>query len=83
MQEVLAPFALDNLNCSGTEASILDCPGAMGGMPSFGSPSFEGSVVIYNTPVGPSPGCDPILASYAFVACGITNGPGNSNSRLK
>jgi len=51
-------------------------PGAMGGMPSFGGPSFEGSVVIYNTPVGPSPGCDPFLASYAFVACGMTDGPG-------
>ena len=76
VQEVLAPFVLDNLNCSGVETAILDCPGAMGGMPSFASPVFDGSVFIYNTPAGPSPGCDPFLASYAFVACGMTDGPG-------
>ena len=76
VQEVLAPFVLDHLNCSGVETSILDCPGAMGGMPTFASPVYDGSVVIYNSPAGPSPGCDPFLASYAFVACGMTDGPG-------
>jgi len=76
MQEVLAPFVLDNLNCSGVETSILECPGAMGGMPTFGDPSFDGSVIIYNSNGGAPPGCDPFLASYAFVACGMTDGPG-------
>ena len=79
VQEVLAPFVLDNLNCSGTETTILDCPGAMGGMPSFASPVFDGSVFVYNAPSGQPPGCDPFLASYAFVACGMTDGPGRSS----
>ena len=80
VQGVLAPFVMDNLNCSGAETAILDCPGAMGGMPTFASPVFDGSVFIYNTPGGQPPGCDPFLASYAFVACGMTDGPGRLSS---
>lgn len=63
--QVLAPFVLDNLNCTGSEERLLDCPGATG-------QPYDDYVNEYRI-VG---NCDPLGGTYAFVACGTEVGPG-------
>lgn len=81
VQDVTAPFVLENLNCSGTEASLLDCPGVMqqGTYDAYGDydpytyNSFEYTYTYYDEPTT----CDQTQrSSFAFVACGMTDGPG-------
>lgn len=84
LQDVMAPFVLENLNCSGSEASLLDCPGVSGAT-TFGFSGYDadadGAQLFTYAYLQISGGvdfaaCDPLQGSYAFVACGMTDGPG-------
>eukprot|EP00892_Ulva_mutabilis_P012288 jgi/Ulvmu1/9431/UM051_0059.1 len=69
-QEVIAPFVLENLDCSGMEARLLDCPGVMEESYPFTQPPYTyGSRSDVRS-------CRPMEGGYAYVACGMTAGPG-------
>lgn len=59
VQEVRAPMVLQNLDCSGGEARLLDCPGVMGDYIDADEYAQVSTFV-----------CDPASATYAVVACG-------------
>lgn len=73
LQGLRAPFVLENLNCSGTEERLLDCPGVMVDDP-YG-PFYEYYGNVYQYGRFPSV-CDPLLGTYTIVACGNEIGPG-------
>lgn len=72
MQEVLAPFVIENLGCAGDEATLLDCPVAAVADGARGAERY-----LYDDQ-GPD-GCAPFRASrtdslagsFAFVACSL------------
>lgn len=64
MQDILAPMVLENLECSGTEARLVDCPRI----------SAEAEADADYTSDTQSVRCDPLRPNYAFVACGTTSG---------
>lgn len=78
MQDVVAPFVLENLNCSGTETTLLECPGARppADIISYSDytsyPEYTYNYLSLSNPAA----CDPLEGTYAFVACGMTDGPG-------
>ena len=65
MQDILAPMVLENLECIGTEARLVDCPRI----------SPEAVADDDYSSYTQSSRCDPLQANYAFVACGTTSGP--------
>ena len=75
MQEVVAPFALENLGCTGNESRLLDCPVRDVG----GSRSTDYRYYDYAT----ADSCDPASDSYAFVACGVSSAAGVPTPTLR
>ena len=71
MQAILAPMVLENLNCTGTEERIIDCP-----VSQDDDYAFDPDYVYVYSAVNTNDGCDPLQATYAFVACGTATGPG-------
>ena len=67
LQGTLAPLVLENLNCTGKEERLVDCP-----VLQDDGTEYNGDAYIYNG----DDGCDPLQATYAFVACSNTTGPG-------
>ena len=75
-QEVVAPFVLENLGCSGDEAGLLDCP-------VFDSdtvtPSYDYNGDVYFRDYTNSRTCDPTAGgggTFARVACGTSSSAG-------
>lgn len=73
-QEERAPFALENLSCSGDEASLLDCPvfllseepaAALDYIFYYQSRVYEGSGT-----------CDHATSTFAEVVCGVADAAG-------
>lgn len=77
MQGVLAPFVLENLNCTGAEERLVDCPGALSTIFDNAYGDYYGYLPYtqLRTVVGT---CDPLQGTYVFVACGTLTGPGSS-----
>ena len=75
MQELFAPFVLENLDCDGSEERLVDCPGAMVERSYPGDPNAYSTA--YEVAVRVS-GCENTVTSAAslFVACGTLSGPG-------
>ena len=67
VQDVVAPFALENLGCSGNETRLVDCPVAV--------PPAEGDYSFYD--YGQAV-CDPYRGTFARVACGSSQDAGAS-----
>lgn len=74
LQGVIAPFMLENINCTGSEERLVDCPAVAR------IPFYEYSPEDYTyefTYGGDTPNfCNFFEGSFAFVACGATSGPG-------
>ena len=79
LQSVLAPMVLENLNCTGAEARLVDCPGIMIETETvysdYNLADIQASFTYYG---GGEPVCDPLLGTFAYVACGTQTGPGVS-----
>lgn len=75
MQDVIAPFVLENLNCTGSEARLVDCPVATD--VSFYNPAPD-DYMYYSTYIRTTLPlfCNFRDGNFAFVACGATSGPG-------
>ena len=65
----MAPIVLENLECDGTEARLVDCPRISA------ETAAEYEYSPYNIDGNTNNRCDPLLPNYAFVACGTTSGP--------
>lgn len=73
---MLAPFVLENLNCTGTEAMLVDCPVAT---------DISDTTIQFNS-AGPQEyfymrnfdmtSCDFFDGTFPFVACGSVSGQG-------
>lgn len=68
MQAELAPFALENLGCAGSESRLLDCPvhDPTQSIDREGDPRFFDYFAEYSN----AGTCDPYRSNYARVACG-------------
>ena len=64
-------MVLENLNCTGTEERLIDCPVSQDADYGFDPGYFD-----VDSPFPIGSGCDPLRATYAFVACGTATGPG-------
>lgn len=71
MQDIIAPFVLENLNCTGTEARLVDCPGA-----GATEAEYTDYRYLYQFTGGSLGGCDPVADFPAAVSCGTLTGPG-------
>ena len=72
-QEVLAPFALENLGCSGDEARLVDCPV----FDSDAATTFDNSDYFGDNTNSRT--CDPTAGgggTFARVACGTSSSAG-------
>ena len=74
--EVVAPFVLENLGCSGDEARLLDCPvfDSDTVTPAYDSSGFD----YFEDYINPET-CDPIAGgggTFARVACGTSSSAG-------
>ena len=67
VQDVVAPFALENLGCSGNETRLLDCPIAVPLAEGVDTGSFND----YTQAV-----CDPYRENFVRVACGSSQDAG-------
>lgn len=84
VQNVLAPMVLENLNCSGTEPRLVDCPGDMDEFETAYSDYDVRDIRLGFTYFGVlSTYCDPLQGTYAFVACGTLPSPGALPLRLQ
>ena len=75
-QEVVAPFVLENLGCSGDEARLLDCPVFDR---DTATPALDDSVYDYFLDNVNSETCDPTDfdgGTFARVACGTSSSAG-------
>ena len=66
MQDVRAPFVLENLECSGTEERLLDCPG-----PTLDDAPYPAQDYTYYDTEYDDRLCSAGGSNYAFVACGM------------
>ena len=76
VQEVVAPFVLENLGCSGDEARLLDCPVFDS---DTATPALDYSGYDYFRDYTNSDICDPTAAgggTFARVACGTSSSAG-------
>lgn len=71
MQAVLAPFVLENVECTGAEQRLIDCP--VDDDDSEYQIVFDSRDYAYSNSAL-SPTCEPFGLSYAFVACGGDSG---------
>eukprot|EP00892_Ulva_mutabilis_P002374 jgi/Ulvmu1/12137/UM084_0064.1 len=70
LQEIQAPFVMENLACTGAEARLVDCP------VDENDQEYQNGFGLDYSYSGSSPGsCEPFGQSYAFVACGASAGP--------
>lgn len=80
LQGIRAPMVLENLDCSGTEMKLVDCPGAMDDVETvytdYGVSAIRYSFVYYGEF---HTYCDPARGTYAFVACGQATESGASS----
>lgn len=79
VQDVIAPFVLENLNCTGAEARLLDCPGVMEELTYdyyTNDPNYPYGRYTYIYGSVQFRRCDPLQGAYTFVACGMMEGPG-------
>lgn len=74
MQDVVAPIVLDNLNCTGTEPRLVDCPAPVEDDYNLFRPGFDYTYTYSYLVNSRSPGCDAVLGTYAVVACGTESG---------
>ena len=75
-QEVVAPFVLENLGCSGDEARLLDCPVFDS---DTATPAVDDSIYDYSRDSINSGTCDPFAGgggTFARVACGTSSSAG-------
>ena len=70
VQAIVAPFALENLGCTGLEERLLDCPVAE--RSDYRSEFNIASDPDYYT----LDSCDPFTGSYVQVACGNSSAGG-------
>ena len=69
VQEIQAPFVLENLACSGAEQRLVDCP--------LDETNSDYASVYNDYGYSRIPNqCEPFAQSYAFVACGSPPAPG-------
>eukprot|EP00892_Ulva_mutabilis_P007273 jgi/Ulvmu1/4918/UM202_0003.1 len=82
-QDILAPFALENVNCTGSEARLVDCPVATGAT-IFGDGAEDApGEYTYRYDYDDSPICEFLRGgTFAFVACGMSTGPEWGDLRL-
>eukprot|EP00892_Ulva_mutabilis_P004969 jgi/Ulvmu1/2844/UM144_0009.1 len=74
IKEIIAPYVLENLNCTGSETRLVDCPVATGNLDTPGDYRYEYDV---------SPFCEVLNGGrFAFVACGTLVGPAEGELRL-
>lgn len=71
VQELLAPFLLENVACTGAEVRLIDCQLFTG---TRLEPDYRFDYR-YSTIQDPADGCDPHGPKYAFVACGTLAQP--------
>ena len=76
MQEVVAPFALENLGCDGTEARLVDCPVVDIDEATAPTSYVFTSDYQYFQDYTNSAACDPFTDSYARIACGTSSAAG-------
>ena len=76
LQEIVAPFALENLGCLGTEARLLDCPAANETIRDDGDYNYR--FFVYTTPAD----CDPYSGTFAQVSCGTSEAAGVGQGAL-
>eukprot|EP00892_Ulva_mutabilis_P012292 jgi/Ulvmu1/9435/UM051_0063.1 len=81
LQEIIAPFVLENLDCAGTEARLLDCPSVMEFERDYQYTTVFGDTYSVADRSGLTT-CSALRAGYAFVACGMTEGPGVARTPL-
>lgn len=75
-------MVLENLNCSGTETRLVDCPGDMDEFETiYTDYDVAGIVFAYQYYGQFNSYCDPLRGTYAYVACGMTAGPGMTRTR--
>ena len=77
IQEVVAPFVLENLGCSGDEARLVDCPVVPDTEPRDYSYDYFRD---YSNPDV----CDPFAAgggTFARIACGTSSAAGPPDSQ--
>eukprot|EP00892_Ulva_mutabilis_P008500 jgi/Ulvmu1/6021/UM260_0005.1 len=84
LQDVIAPYVLSNLNCSGLEASLLECPGVTQESEYYDYPysPYEFTYGLNRDSFVNARECDPLRGNYAFVTCGILDMPGRGELRL-
>lgn len=74
LQEEIAPFALENLGCSGNESLLVDCPVFDPRQPDIDTYSagsfFEYDRLDYQKDFISPSACDPFRLSYARILCG-------------
>eukprot|EP00892_Ulva_mutabilis_P004962 jgi/Ulvmu1/2838/UM144_0002.1 len=82
-QDFLAPMVLENLNCTGSEERLLECPGVMEGFETIYSDYSVTDIRLGFTYYGEfSMYCDPLRGTFAMVACGTSTGPAEGDLRL-
>eukprot|EP00892_Ulva_mutabilis_P007276 jgi/Ulvmu1/4920/UM202_0005.1 len=82
LKDVIASFVLENLNCTGSETRLVDCPVATD-VSFYDPPTLDYMYeFVYADINNPSDLCNFADASFAFVACGNTAGPARGDLRL-
>lgn len=76
LQEIIAPFALENLGCLGTETRLLDCPVANETIGDDDDYNYRYSE--YTSPAD----CDPFSGTFAQVSCGTSEVAGVGQGAL-
>lgn len=76
VQDVIAPFVLENLNCTGSEARLVDCS-VTTDVSFYNVYAQDGTYeFVYATEFESPVTCDFADGSFAFVACGAEDRPG-------
>lgn len=77
VQDIIAPFLLENLNCTGDEARLVDCPVSTDvSYDTYYTPFEDPYYFTYTQPRDIPLFCNFIEGTFAFVACGAESGPG-------
>lgn len=72
VQETVAPFALENLGCTGNETRIMDCPVGLEDEPVYNDP-YVAYEFRDNTNLAI---CDPYRGTFADIVCGTSTASG-------
>lgn len=82
LQAVMVPIVLENLHCTGTEASLLGCPGTM----EERNYEYGYTYALIHSTAFRVVSCDPFRSAagaYAFMACGMIDGPGGNATLMR